>query len=220
MTLTTSPIPTTSRPPAGRPPAGPEPRSRRGGFIALVALIAIAALAAGLFLGRSGGSSSSVSPAGGGPATTAAAGEDQASGSGQSAPQDVAPQPQPEPQPHPQPQPKPQPGVLSVGPSVTELASNDWTAEFTVSNVGGSDMSWFAVGVPSNVGLSATKGTLAAGEETTVTATVDHTTLAKGDFSLTLHVSANDTASAVTIKGTKEIKVNVPPGPGDLKPKS
>ena len=123
---------------------------------------------------------------------------------------------QPVAQPQPQSQPQPQPGVLAVGPSQIALAKGDWTAEFTVANVGGSDMAWFAVGVPSSVGLSTTQGWLAPGEEKVVTATVDHTKLAKGPFSLTLHVSANDTADSVTITGTKEIKVAVPLGPGGI----
>jgi hypothetical protein len=88
-----------------------------------------------------------------------------------------------------------------------------------VTNAGAGDLAWFAVGVPANVSLSSTKGTLGAGEQATVTATVDHTTLAKGPFNLTLHISANDTADSVTITGTKQVKVAVPQGPGGIKAK-
>ena len=178
--------------------------------IAATAALTAAALAGGLLLAGPG--RAAPSPAG---APTP------------SVPETAAPLPAPAPSPaqvvvvepvaQPQPEPKPQPGVLAVGPSQVALAKGDWTAEFAVANVGGSDMAWFAVGVPSSVGLSATKGWLAPGEETTVTATVDHTKLAKGGFSLTLHVSANDTADSVTITGIKEVKVAVPPGPGDIK---
>ncbi len=88
-----------------------------------------------------------------------------------------------------------------------------------MTNAGAGDLAWFAVGVPANVALSSTQGTLGAGEQTTVTATVDHTTLAKGPFSLTLHVSGNDTADSVTLTGTKQVKVAVPQGPGGIKAK-
>lgn len=178
--------------------------------IAATAALTAAALAAGLLLAGPGQSAPKPEPAT--PSTTAA-------------PAPAAPTPasgspivvvEPAAQPQPQPQPEPQPGVLAVGPSQIALAQGDWTAEFTVANVGGSDMAWFALGVPSPVGLSATQGWLAPGEETVVTATVDHTTLAKGPFSLTLHVSANDTAESVTITGTKQVKVAVPQGPNVL----
>lgn len=126
------------------------------------------------------------------------------------------PEPQPEPEAGPDPEPQPEPGVLSVGPAGVDLADGQWTAHFVVANVGGSDMSWFAVDVPSEVGLSETEGTLAGGTETVVTATIDHTQLAKGPFSLTLHVSANDTADSVTITGVKKVIVG-PVGRGDVK---
>jgi hypothetical protein len=135
----------------------------------------------------------------------------------QSQPEAVAePQSEPEPQPQPEPEPQPGPGELSVGPATVELADGEWTAQFVVANVGGRDMSWLAVGIPSEVGLSDTKGMLAGGTETVVTATIDHTQLAKGPFSLTLHVSANDTAESVTFTGVKKVKVVGPVGPGDL----
>lgn len=121
-------------------------------------------------------------------------------------------------QPQPQPQPKPA-GVLAVGPSQIALADGVWSGQFTVTNAGAGDLAWSAVGVPANVALSSTQGTLGAGEQTIVTATVDHTTLAKGPFSLTLHVSANDTAESVTLTGTKQVKVAVPQGPGVIKAK-
>lgn len=117
-----------------------------------------------------------------------------------------------------QPQPKPA-GVLAVNPSQIDLAEGVWSGQFTVTNAGAGDLAWFAVGVPANVALSSTQGTLGAGEQTIVTATVDHTTLAKGPFSLTLHVSANDTAESVTLTGTKQVKVAVPQGPGAIKAK-
>ena len=122
-----------------------------------------------------------------------------------------------EPAGQPQPQPQPEPaGVLAVGPSQIALAEGVWTGQFTVTNAGAGDLAWFAVGVPANVSLSSTEGTLGTGEQTVVTATVDHTTLAKGPFSLTLHVSANDTAASVTLTGTKQVKVAVPLGPGGI----
>jgi hypothetical protein len=129
---------------------------------------------------------------------------------------DAESQAEPQAEPQADPEPQPEPGVLSVGPAGIDLPDGQWTAQFVVANVGGSEMSWFAVGVPSEVGLSETEGTLAAGTETVVTATIDHTQLEKGPFDLTLHVSANDTAESVTFTGVKKIKVVAPKGPGDI----
>ena len=184
----------------------------------LISLLLVIAVCGGLLLGLNGASGS-----GSGDGTPSS--DEQPPATPPAGQPEVQPAAQPEPAPQPtvpttQPQPKPNPGVLAVGPSVIDLAENQWTAKFTVANVGGSDLAWFAVGVPSTVSLSETKGVLAAGAETTVTATVDHTMLAKGPFSLTLHVSANDTAQSVTIKGTKTIKVTVPLGPNVIKPNS
>lgn len=187
------------------------PKSR---FLAALVLTVVVALAAGLFLGRSsGGSSSPPAAAAAEPAHVEVAVAAPAPAPQPEPPSSQSPAPQP---PAPQAQPEAGPGVLEVLPEHIALPANQWSAQFTVANVGESEMAWFAVGVPSNVGLSATQGVLAAGQETTVTATVDHTTLAKGPFSLKLHVSANDTAESVTITGTKQVKVNVPPGPGTL----
>jgi hypothetical protein len=99
---------------------------------------------------------------------------------------------------------------------VIVLPANQWAAKFVIANIGGRDLAWFAVGAPSTLSLSATKGVLAPGEDVTIGVTVDHTKLAKGDFSLTLHMSANDTAQSVTVNGTKTIKPVGPVGPGTL----
>ncbi|MEW6152819.1 MAG: hypothetical protein AB1673_02360 [Actinomycetota bacterium] len=203
--------------------------------IAIVAVALAAALAAGVLLGRSAGGASAATspqttgPGPTGPITAPPTGEPVFESVAQAQP---APQPSPQPQPAPQPvppvQPAPQPapepapqagpGILVVAPNHVALAQGQWTAQFTVANVGESALSWFAVGVPSQVGLSAYNGVLAPGTETTVTATVAHTALAQGPFSLKLHISANDTADSVTITGTKQVKVAVPLGPQVLKP--
>jgi hypothetical protein len=193
----------------------PKPR-----FLTALVLTLVVALAAGLLLGRAsgGGQRASAEPSPPSPAPSGPSSDtpEPAGSQPQSAPQ---PQPQPAPQPQPQPQPEPKagPGVLLVLPEHIALPKGQWTAQFTVANVGESEMAWFAVGVPSTVALSATQGVLAPGAETTVSATVDHTKLAEGPFSLKLHVSANDTARSVTITGTKQIKVAVPLGPNGLK---
>jgi len=183
--------------------------------IAVIALL-VAALSAALLLIGLGGRGQAAG-AGSHPQSSS---ESQSAGApqpvGQSQPEAGPESEQPQPEPQPETEPKPEPGVLAVGPASVDLADGQWTAQFVVANVGGSDMSWFAVGVPSEVGLSETQGTLAGGTETVVTATIDHTQLAKGPFSLTLHVSANDTAESVTFNGVKKVKVVGPVGPGGL----
>ena len=194
--------------------------------IVVVVALLVAALSAALLLVGLGSSGQAATPGSHpqAPSDRRSAGAPQAAGESQpeagpeSEPSEPAAEPQAEADadPEPQPEPQPEPGVLSVGPASVDLADGQWTAQFVVANVGGSDMNWFAVGVPSEVGLSQTQGTLAAGTEAVVTATIDHTQLAKGPFSLTLHVSANDTAESVTFTGVKKVKVIGPVGPGDL----
>ncbi len=194
--------------------------------IIVIALLVAALSAALLLIGLgSSGQAASRGPLPHSPAEDLSAGAPQLVG--QTGPESAAepppaaepaaePQGEPEADPGADPEPQPDPGVLSVGPANIALADGEWTAQFVVANVGGSDMSWLAVGVPSEVGLSETEGTLAGGTQTVVTATIDHTQLAKGPFSLTLHVSANDTAESVTFTGLKKIKVVGPVGPGNF----
>ena len=189
------------------------PKSR---LLTLAVLTVLIALAGGLLLGRISGNRPSASAAPLAqpvPTTSTTAPADEPA----PAPAAATPAPQPAPAPQPQPQPKAGPGVLEVLPNQIALPEGQWTAQFTVANVGDSDSAWFAVGIDPAIKLSATKGVLGPGAETVVTATVDHTKLAKGPFSLDLHVSANDTAESVTLTGTKQVKVAIPPGPGDLK---
>lgn len=118
----------------------------------------------------------------------------------------------------------PNPGALSVSPS-TGLSSSGsvggpfspTSQSYTLTNTGGSSISWTASKAQSWVSLSATNGTLAAGTSTTVTVSVNSgaNSLAAGSYSDTVSFGNTTNGSGNTSR-TVSLTVNsggTPPPP-------
>lgn len=124
-------------------------------------------------------------------------------------------------QPESQPQPPAEPGVLKVNTSMINLLAGHYSASFTVRNEGGSPLDWTWQGGIPGIAVSQSGGSLAPGESTVVSFTINPFQLPEGGFAFLNYVKSGDTSRAITITGVRTpivVNPNIPQGPQTIKP--